>query len=220
MAGHTAAAGMDRMYRNQRRIYDLSRAYYLLGRDELIQGLDALPGTTVLEIACGTARNLIKVAERYPGARLYGFDVSSEMLTTAGTSIKKRRLEKRITLGLGDATTFSSEAMFDISNVDRIFVSYAVSMIPQWEDVINTAIMQLAPGGSLHIVDFGTMDRMPHAARRALSAWLAAFEVTPRRTLGAACEIAAARHGMSCSFHESPRGYWALARISRRASLR
>ncbi|MDH4412604.1 MAG: SAM-dependent methyltransferase, partial [Rhizobium sp.] len=31
---------MDRMYRYQRHIYDLSRKYYLLGRDHMIAGLD------------------------------------------------------------------------------------------------------------------------------------------------------------------------------------
>ena len=34
---------MDDMYRLQRHIYDLSRAYYLLGRDQLIAELDLQP---------------------------------------------------------------------------------------------------------------------------------------------------------------------------------
>ena len=115
--GNPAAAGMDRMYRHQRRIYDASRAFYLLGRDELIEGLDATPGTTVLEIACGTARNLIKVAERYPGARLYGLDISVEMLLTARQSIAKRGLKSRIALAAGDATTFQSGQLFDVGGI-------------------------------------------------------------------------------------------------------
>ena len=39
-----AAALMDRMYRNQRHIYDLSRKYYLAGRDEAIARLGRGPG--------------------------------------------------------------------------------------------------------------------------------------------------------------------------------
>ena len=43
-----AAQLMDRIYRRQRHIYDLSRKFYLLGRDEAIAGLDAGPSDRVL----------------------------------------------------------------------------------------------------------------------------------------------------------------------------
>src|SRR5436190_741980 len=49
---------MDRVYRRQRHIYDLSRKFFLLGRDRLIGALKPPPGGQVLEIGCGTARNL------------------------------------------------------------------------------------------------------------------------------------------------------------------
>ena len=42
-----AAALMDAMYRHQRHIYDLSRKYYLIGRDEAIRRLGPGPA-----IAC------------------------------------------------------------------------------------------------------------------------------------------------------------------------
>ena len=61
-----AAALMDDMYRRQRHIYDLSRKFYLLGRDEAIARLRPAPGDKVLEIGCGTGRNLIKLAQAYP----------------------------------------------------------------------------------------------------------------------------------------------------------
>ena len=77
-----AAALMDRMYRRQRHIYDLSRKFYLLGRNEAIARLRPAPGDKVLEIACGTGRNLVILAQAYPGARLFGLDVSREMLAT------------------------------------------------------------------------------------------------------------------------------------------
>jgi S-adenosylmethionine-diacylgycerolhomoserine-N-methlytransferase len=75
-----AAALMDRMYRRQRHIYDLSRKFYLLVRDEAIARLRPAPGDKVLEIACGTGRNLIQLARAYPEARLFGLDVSRECL--------------------------------------------------------------------------------------------------------------------------------------------
>ena len=57
-----AAALMDRIYHRQRRYYDFTRKYYLLGRDRLIEGLAPPPGGRVLEIGCGTARNLVAAA--------------------------------------------------------------------------------------------------------------------------------------------------------------
>ncbi len=75
---------MDRIYRHQRHLYDFTRKYYLPGRDRLIDRLKPAAGDCVLEIGCGTARNLVVAARRYPQARFFGIDVSSAMLATAG----------------------------------------------------------------------------------------------------------------------------------------
>ena len=61
-AEHCHAELMDGVYRYQRHVYDLTRKYYLLGRDRLIDGLAVPPGGTVLELGCGTGRNLVKAA--------------------------------------------------------------------------------------------------------------------------------------------------------------
>ncbi len=98
---------MDRMYRRQRHIYDLARKYYLIGRDEAIARLRPEPGDGVLEIGCGTGRNLIKAARAYPLAEYYGFDVSRETLDTAGASIRRAGLASRITIAEADATAFA-----------------------------------------------------------------------------------------------------------------
>jgi S-adenosylmethionine-diacylgycerolhomoserine-N-methlytransferase len=204
-----AALHMDRMYRHQRVIYDATRAYYLLGRDQMLRELDAGTGVTVLEIACGTARNLLRAAGMYPKARFYGVDISSEMLTTARASVAKSPHTHRIWLGLADATDFDAKAVLLLEQADRVLISYALSMIPRWESALDEAVLNVGPGGSLHIVDFGKMDGMPAPAKRALVAWLAKFDVTPRRNLEAVCRAAAVRNGMSFEFRESPRGYWA-----------
>src|SRR6201996_9318536 len=115
-----AAALMDDMYRRQRHIYDLSRKFYLLGRDEAIARLRPAPGDAVLEIGCGTGRNLIKLAQTYPKSRLFGLDVSREMLATAAASTARAGLASRIAFAQGDATAFDSQSLFGCASFERV----------------------------------------------------------------------------------------------------
>lgn len=195
------AARMDRMYRTQRHIYDLTRKYYLLGRDRTIRDLATKPGQCILELGCGTGRNLAVAGSLYPGCRLYGLDISEEMLISA-----RAKLPSDAVLKAGDASDFSAED-FGRPGFDRIMISYALSMIPAWEATIDVAIDALNPGGELHIVDFGQQERLPHWFRRMLKGWLARFHVDPRRDLDCVVAAVAKRHGCSSRFRPLYRGY-------------
>jgi S-adenosylmethionine-diacylgycerolhomoserine-N-methlytransferase len=212
-----AAGLMDRMYRFQRHIYDATRKFYLLGRDELIAGLKPPPGGTVLEIGCGTGRNLIKIARRYPHVRSYGLDASEEMLRTARQQVAKAGLSERIVLAQADATNFEPEALFGRVDFDRVVVSYALSMIPPWREALVRALATLAPGGSLHIVDFGDQERLPQAFRALLNRWLALFDVTPRPDLGAELAARCEQAGAGSEIRRLHGGYAVLALATRRA---
>jgi S-adenosylmethionine-diacylgycerolhomoserine-N-methlytransferase len=204
------AALMDSIYRGQRHIYDFTRKYYLFGRDRLIATLDAHPGATVLDVGCGTGRNLAKVAKRWPGVALHGLDLSSEMLKSAGATLDGRAL-----LALGDATAFSAPALFGRPRFDRVILSYALSMIPDWKAAMAQAAGVLAPGGSLHIVDFGDLAGLPHPLRAGLRAWLAWFHVTPRLELPDAAAALSAREGLTCRASRGLFGYYRLITITR-----
>src|ERR1700759_2108607 len=97
-----ATRRMNRLSRRQRHIYDGTRRYYLLGRDQLIENLRPDAGASVLEIGCGTGRNLVQAAKQFPGAQLFGIDVSTEMLTSAIASISRRGFGCRIRVAHGD----------------------------------------------------------------------------------------------------------------------
>lgn len=184
--GPSEAAGlMDRMYRFQRHIYDVTRKFYLLGRDGLIAGLKPPPGGAVLEIGCGTGRNLIKIARRYPQARCYGLDVSEEMLRTARRQVARAGLSGRVVLAQADATDFDPQALFGRAGFERVVISYALSMIPPWREALAQALRVVAPGGALHLVDFGDQAHLPGPFRAVLNRWLALFHVTPRTDLDA-----------------------------------
>lgn len=204
------AALMDRIYRWQRPIYDLTRKYYLFGRDRLISELDMVPGMTVLEIGCGTGRNLALVGEQWPDAHLCGLDISSEMLRSAG-----KRLGPDTSLALGDATRFDARALLGRPEFDRVVLSYAISMIPDWQAALAKAAEVLAPGGSLHIVDFGDGAGLPRPARKAFFGWLARFHVSPRLDLREVCERVAHERNLRLGYARGPLGYYQLARLTR-----
>ncbi|TPN40040.1 class I SAM-dependent methyltransferase [Mesorhizobium sp. B2-3-3] len=207
---------MDGVYRWQRHIYDLTRKYYLLGRDRLIDGLDVPAGGTVLELGCGTGRNIILTARRFPDARFFGLDISAEMLETAGTAVAREGLSAKVSLARGDATDFDAKALFGTGRFDRIFVSYSLSMIPGWEKTVSAALAVLAPGGSLHIVDFGQQEGLPRWFRSLLLGWLRKFHVTPRDSLRDVLESEAERTGATFHFRTLYRGYAWLAVLGQR----
>jgi len=201
---------MDRIYRHQRHVYDLTRRHYLLGRDRLIDGLRPAPGSRVLEIGCGTARNLVQAARRYPTVEFYGIDISLEMLETARRAVVREGLTAHIQLAQGDATRFDPILLFGVPGFARIFVSYSLSMIPQWSAVLTMARSWLAPDGELHIVDFGGQERLPAAFRVLLRGWLRHFHVQPRDGL----EAELMRLGLPFRLERPFRGYaqYAVAR--------
>jgi len=169
---------MDAMYRKTRHIYDLTRKYYLLGRDRLLDEMELRDGDHVLEIGCGTARNLIRLAKQRPNIHCYGLDVSTEMLATAAANVKKAGLESRITLRhcfaeeLNYSKTFGLEAPFDAA-----FFSYSLSMIPTWPKAIDAALANIRRGAAFYVVDFWDQGKWPGFFRWMLKGWLDKFHV-------------------------------------------
>ena len=202
-----ATRRMNRMYRWQRYIYDATRRYYLLARDRMIAALQPAAGANVLEIGCGTGRNLVLAAELYPHARFFGVDVSTEMLTSAISAISRRGLTRRIRVAHGDGTAFNAEALFGIRAFDHVMISYSLSMIPDWPRVLEAAKACLKPGGRLHIVDFGNQERLPRWVRLSLLRWLTIFDVTPRAELERVLSSLAVDAGAKLRFERPFRGY-------------
>ncbi|MGK6312141.1 class I SAM-dependent methyltransferase [Neorhizobium sp. DT-125] len=217
MAGASLPGGhaerMDRMYRYQRHIYDITRKYYLFGRDRAIAGLHAPPGATLLEVGCGTGRNLLLAHRHYPAAKLFGLDISAEMLESARANFRAKPVMPEFQVA--DATDFKAQD-FGVQGFDRILISYALSMIPDWEKAVDAALAALAPNGSLHIVDFGQQERLPGWFGRLLKAWLTRFHVTPRADLHEVLEGKLAAADADMIFEEIGRGYAWHAVIRRR----
>ena len=209
MASTEHGALMDDVYRFQRLFYDVTRKYYLLGRDRLIDEMRAQPGQSVLEVACGTGRNLARVRRVYPNTRLYGLDISNEMLVSA-----RRKLGSQAQLAWADACDFDPEALFGVTQFDHIMLSYSLSMIPDWDGALREALRHLAPGGTLHIVDFGDQAELPVWFKRGLRAWLARFHVSPRDGLSDVLrDVASSGDQLSCA--QPFRHYAVIAQLTK-----
>ena len=203
---------MDRVYRHQRHIYNFTRRYYLIGRDDLIRRLDLCPGDRAVEIGCGTARNLIAIARRYPGARLFGLDASGEMLETAAEAVSRAGFSNRIVLRRGLAEDMSPALFGESRGFECAIFSYSLSMIPDWRHAIDAAGQVLSSRGRMHLVDFGDFEGLPRVVSAALRSWLRKFHVAPRAEL--LRELEAAAPAPSSRLHIYPGRYafcWSTA---------
>jgi Methylase involved in ubiquinone/menaquinone biosynthesis len=149
------AQKMDQMYRWTRHVYDLTRRYYLLGRDQLLSRIADRPAGRVLEVGCGTARNLRRLHHQAPRHSLYGLDVSRAMLATARRALRRMGCARAVTLRLGRAESWRPDDPFGGTAFDVIFFSYALSMIPAWPTALRTALTHLRPGGGSTSWTFG-----------------------------------------------------------------
>ena len=207
------ATAMDRMYRHTRHIYDLTRKPYLLGRDRLIAELGVKAGGSVLEMGCGTGRNLIAAARAYPRAELYGFDISEEMLKTAKAAVSRAGLADRIHLLQGDATEFNAAVAFGREAFDRVYFSYALSMIPPWRAALARGLALTNSGGRFSVVDFGFCEELGRVPRAILHGWLKLFHVTPRAELEDEIKALARTSGRQFRFERPFGGYAQLATV-------
>ncbi|MEQ1567398.1 MAG: class I SAM-dependent methyltransferase [Myxococcota bacterium] len=189
---------LDRSYGPTHRVYDLTRKYYLLGRDTALDRLAASDWGTLVEVGSGTGRNLDLLRRRRPDARLGGVDASSVM---------RRHAVARLP-GVSIVEGFAEDA--DLTAVlgvrpDRVLFSYCLSMVRDPDRALVNARRHLAPGGQVWVVDFGDLGGLGPAAR-ALRGWLRWFRVEPL------AEPLLARHGARLDF--GPGRYWVLGRIA------
>lgn len=212
---HETAGLMDDIYRHQRHIYDVTRKYYLLGRDVLIDRLQVSQGQSVLELGCGTGRNLIAAARKYPQARFYGVDISEAMLVTARENIEKAGLSAQISVCQGDASDPTVANSLPTSSFDRVFYSYTLSMMPIWKEALAVGAGLLSENGRISVVDFGQQERLGGLFRWALFKWLSSFHVTPRADLETELGGLARDWLLGMTFRPLYRGYAHYAELTK-----
>jgi S-adenosylmethionine-diacylgycerolhomoserine-N-methlytransferase len=162
---------MSRYYAWHSRIYDATRWAFLFDRDAILDDLRLTPGLTVIEIGCGTGRNLEGISHHIGAeGQIFAVDCAAPMIARCATRIRKQRLNNvRLTdIDYGRAPILPGRA-------DAVLMSYSLSMIPAWETVLECALRELKPGGRIGIVDFCMEDRT--IATISFAKWMAANHV-------------------------------------------
>jgi S-adenosylmethionine-diacylgycerolhomoserine-N-methlytransferase len=126
------------------KIYDATRWSFLFGRERILQRIAAIESPKrILEVGCGTGRNLLSLRRLFPLAEITGVDLSSDMLEVAQEKVRSVSLLQQ-----------SYEAPIS-GDFDLVLASYALSMFnPGWEKAIQTASLELRQGGLMSVVDF------------------------------------------------------------------
>lgn len=209
---------MDKTYGRMKYVYDITRPLFLAGRGMLRRSVQPCPGQRVLEVGCGTGRNLILLARDWPSATFTGLDISSEMLSYARMRVERSGVAARISLFEGELGDFvSTDGCGD--HFDYILFSYSLSMIPDWQAVLRRSLPLLKPGtGKLLIADFGACEKWPGPLARRLYKNLSYFHVTPRPELGAFLKNDLANGGLQVRQHRLLGGYGQVLEVTRPSS--
>lgn len=166
-------AFLNRYYGLSRRIYDVTRKYYLFGRDTAIRQLTNDAGwERLVEVGPGTGRNLALLHRARPDATLGGVDASDAMLEHARARCPWARFEHG----------FAEDAALDHvlgAAPDRILFSYCLSMVRDRAAALENARKSLAAGGSVLVVDFADFGGLPPPVARGFRSYLRAFHVDP-----------------------------------------
>lgn len=163
-------AFLNRYYGLSRGFYDLTRRYYLLGREAALEHLGETSWTSLIEIGPGTGRNLRKLKELKPDAELGGIEASDAMLEHAEAKIPFAKLVH------GFAETADIPAVLG-RKPDRILFAYCLSMVQEPLPALEHCRKSLAAGGEVIVVDFGDLGGWPGPLRTGMRRFLDTFHV-------------------------------------------
>jgi len=135
--------------------YDFSaNLYKLIGlrmnayRREAVRALHLRPGSTVLELGCGTGLNFPFLQEAVgEEGKIIGVDLTPAMLAQAKARIQEHGWNN-VELVQADASQFELP-----QGVDGILSTFALTLMPAYEEIIRRSGQALASGGRLVILD-------------------------------------------------------------------
>jgi ubiquinone/menaquinone biosynthesis C-methylase UbiE len=115
----------------------------------LVEQLAVEPGQRVLDLGCGTGTLALLVEEK--GARVVGLDADAQVLALARGKARREGRELRL------VRAFATAAPFAAGSFDRVVSSLVFHHLTTDEKraALGQARRLLAPGGELHVADWG-----------------------------------------------------------------
>jgi len=145
---------LNAFYAPQAERYDAFRSRLLHGRAELIERLELQPGHTVVELGAGTGWNTGCYAALLPYlAATHLVDLCAPLLAQARIRLAGHG---NVWIHEADAAQFMPPRA-----ADRVYIAYALTMMPAWERVLENARRMLKPGGRIGVVDFHLPEPRP-----------------------------------------------------------
>jgi ubiquinone/menaquinone biosynthesis C-methylase UbiE len=127
----------------------------LLGREKRVRGrlLEAAElgeGTRVLDLGCGTGSLVVMLKRRYPSARVAAIDPDPKALARARAKLAHAGALADFEQGFADALPYAD------GSFDRVLSSLMLHHLtaPEKDAALGEAFRVLAPGGTLHVLDF------------------------------------------------------------------
>ena len=140
---------LNRYYSKVYQVYEIARKYYLLGRDALLSEIVQQNPKKILEIGCGTGRNLAIVQKRLPNTRFGAVEPCDCMREYTHNKYPWIALNPQ----LAEAANLIGILQ---EKPELIVISYSLSTIAQKEKTIYN-LLALGEQGKLYIVDFGDL---------------------------------------------------------------
>ena len=172
------------LYRKRAGNYDLSaNLYYLIGfreakyRKLAISKLGLNEGNTAVEIGCGTGLNFGYILDCIgKNGKLIGIDLTDAMLAKAKERVLKNNWGNVELVNI-DASKYDFPP-----NINAVYSTFALTLVPEYEEIISKASQALTSDGKLVILDLKQPEKWP--------LWLVKFGVLITKPFGVSLDIA------------------------------
>jgi ubiquinone/menaquinone biosynthesis C-methylase UbiE len=123
-------------------------------RRTLVEQAALRPGDRVLDLGCGTGGLTLLIKRLHPYVEVVGLDPDPQALARARRKAARAGVALQLDQGFGD------ELPYPDASFDRVLSAFVLHHVPpdEKEPTLREVRRVLAPGGALHLVDFGGPD--------------------------------------------------------------